>query len=221
MIIYLYVKTHNKTGLKYLGKTESKDPHKYTGSGTYWKYHLNKHGNDYKTEILRECQSNDELRTWGLYYSNLWNVVESTEWANLKEETGDAHGKLSIESRKKISLAGMGREPWNKGIIGFRAGEQHHFFGRSRTEQDKENISIGRQNGKYITPFSGKTHSVESIKKIKDARALQIMTDDTKKKIGDANRGNPKPKLTCPHCGINGGAPQLKRWHFDNCKLIF
>ena len=45
MIIYLYVKTHRKTGLKYLGKTK-KDPFVYQGSGVHWKNHLNKHGYD-------------------------------------------------------------------------------------------------------------------------------------------------------------------------------
>ena len=34
---YLYVKQHNKTGLKYFGKTTKKDPLKYKGSGLYWK----------------------------------------------------------------------------------------------------------------------------------------------------------------------------------------
>ena len=90
--IYLYVKTHSKTGLKYLGKTAQKDPHKYRGSGTYWKAHLKKHGATYSTEILHEFQTNDEVETWGLYYSELWNVVESTEWANLKPEAGDGGG---------------------------------------------------------------------------------------------------------------------------------
>lgn len=28
----------------------------------------------------------------------------------------------------------------------------------------------------------------------------------------------PKPKITCPHCNKEGGLPQMKRWHFDNCK---
>ena len=28
----------------------------------------------------------------------------------------------------------------------------------------------------------------------------------------------PKPKITCPHCNKIGGLPQMKRWHFDNCK---
>ena len=88
MTIYLYVKTHRKTGLKYLGKTESKDPRKYRGSGIYWERHIKQHGYDVDTEILRECKSNEEVKEWGLYYSNLFNIVESDEWANLTEESG-------------------------------------------------------------------------------------------------------------------------------------
>jgi hypothetical protein len=88
MTIYLYVKTHNKTGLKYLGKT-IKDPIKYRGSGIFWKNHIKKYGYDCKTEILKECQTNEEIKEWGLYYSKLWRIVESDEWANLKPESGD------------------------------------------------------------------------------------------------------------------------------------
>ena len=89
MTIYLYKKTHKITGLKYLGKTSEPNPHKYLGSGTYWMRHLKKHGDDVETEILKECSSNDEVKQWGLYYSELWNVVESSEWANMKPEAGD------------------------------------------------------------------------------------------------------------------------------------
>jgi hypothetical protein len=91
MTIYLYVKTHRKTGLKYLGKTEKSDPHAYKGSGKYWINHIKNHGYDVETEIIRECQTHAELKEWGLYYTNLWNVVESDEWANLKEECGDGN----------------------------------------------------------------------------------------------------------------------------------
>jgi hypothetical protein len=108
MTIYLYVKTHNKTGLKYLGKTIKQDPHKYTGSGKYWLRHLDQHGYDYTTEIIRECQTEDELIEWGMYYSKLWNVVTSNNWANLKEEAGDG-GSPGAETRKRISEAGKGR----------------------------------------------------------------------------------------------------------------
>jgi len=102
MTIYLYKKTHKDTGLKYLGKTIATDPYVYPGSGTYWTRHLEKHGNNVETEILRECVTEEELKFWGQHYSKLWNVVESKEWANLIEEAGPG-GFWSNESREKLS----------------------------------------------------------------------------------------------------------------------
>lgn len=95
MTIYLYKKTHNKTGLQYLGKT-TKDPHKYKGSGEHWIPHIKKHGYDVTTEILRECLTNEEVKHWGLHYSTLWNVVEDGNWANLKPEEGDGGNGKAI-----------------------------------------------------------------------------------------------------------------------------
>lgn len=89
MTIYsLYVKTHKKTGLRYLGYTKQ-DPQKYSGSGIHWKRHLNIHGNDVITEILHETISHDDIKHWGLYYSEKWNIVESNQWANMKPESGE------------------------------------------------------------------------------------------------------------------------------------
>jgi hypothetical protein len=85
----LYVKTHQVTGLKYLGQTSKSDPHKYTGSGKYWLRHIKQHGKNWDTKILLESQNKKDINKLGAYYSNLWNVVESNEWANLKPETGD------------------------------------------------------------------------------------------------------------------------------------
>jgi hypothetical protein len=103
MIHYLYVKTHSKTGLKYLGKT-TQDPYKYKGSGKYWRLHLNKHGEEHDTTILHECKSNAELMELGLHYSTLWNVVESREWANLKPEYGDG-GSQKGHTKSEESVA--------------------------------------------------------------------------------------------------------------------
>ena len=103
-MIYLYKKTHNKTGLQYLGKTVSKNPYKYPGSGVYWSNHLSVHGNDVTTEILKECETEEELIQWGLYYSRLWNVVENKEWANLTEEAGPG-GSWSDDSKQKLSVS--------------------------------------------------------------------------------------------------------------------
>ena len=65
----LYVKTHNITGLKYLGKTNNKNPHKYRGSGTYWKRHIAVHGYDVTTEILLITDDYDELKETGKFFN--------------------------------------------------------------------------------------------------------------------------------------------------------
>jgi len=86
-MIYLYVKTHNLTGLKYLGKT-THNPYKYNGSGKYWQRHLKEHGYDITTEVIFQSDSKETFKDVALYYSKLWNIVESNEWANLTLEEG-------------------------------------------------------------------------------------------------------------------------------------
>ena len=109
MLIYLYVKTHRKTGLKYLGKTTNIDPYTYQGSGADWKIHLKEHGYDCNTEIIKECYSNAELSKWGRYYSNLWNVAESLEWANRIPETGGG-GNCTDDQKEVIRQKLLGKK---------------------------------------------------------------------------------------------------------------
>lgn len=107
MIYYLYVKTHNETGLKYLGKT-IQDPFKYQGSGVRWLNHLKAHGGTVTTKILGAYETFEELQKEGLFYSKKWDIVKSTEWANLCEE--DGHGSsgwnLTPEQRTKNGKKG-------------------------------------------------------------------------------------------------------------------
>ena len=110
MPTFLYIKTHNITGLKYFGKTTKTDPHKYTGSGKYWKRHLKVHGNFYSTEIVATFNEVEECEKFALDFSNRHNIVESVEWANLQEENGitgapkgHAGHKFTDEQLMKIS----------------------------------------------------------------------------------------------------------------------
>jgi hypothetical protein len=108
MTIYLYKKTHRETGLQYLGKTISADPYSYPGSGVYWTRHLEMHGNNVETEILRECQTEEEIKEWGQYYSKFWNVVEDKNWANLIEEAGPGGDKNRGKTWKLVD----GKRVW-------------------------------------------------------------------------------------------------------------
>lgn len=120
-MIYLYIKTHNITGLKYLGKTKQ-DPFKYKGSGKRWRYHIRKHGNDVTTEVIGVFETNEQLRLVSEKLSKELDVVNSKNWANLKEELGDGGvGPYNHEANKRNSvLGGLARaklklSPGNKG----------------------------------------------------------------------------------------------------------
>jgi hypothetical protein len=43
---------------------------------------------------------------------------------------------------------------------------------------------------------------------------------ETIAKKSKAMRGYKYDVLTCPHCGTQGGATSIKRWHFDNCSGV-
>ena len=89
MTIYLYVKQHSITGLKYFGKTESIDPFKYNGSGIYWINHTKKHGRQHiKTIEIWGFDDINLCKDFALKFSEENNIVESKDWANLKVENG-------------------------------------------------------------------------------------------------------------------------------------
>lgn len=156
----LYVKTHNVTGLKYLGQTK-RNPFKYDGSGKYWKSHLNKHGKNVSTTILLSTESKEELSETGLFFSNLWNIVESDEWANLKPEEGDGGwsghpgpwlGRTqSPESNAKRSATqqGVKKSKAHKAAIG------KALKGRVFSESHRRKLSEAAGNGRWAGERNG------------------------------------------------------------------
>jgi hypothetical protein len=180
MTIYLYKKTHKVTGLKYLGTTNSKNPYRYKGSGTYWRHHCDKHGYDIDTEILFETDSKEELKSKGIYYSELWNVVDSKEWANLKPEEGNGGGYVAgSESAKKRSAKMIGHPNW---LI-----SQSESAKKLISKAQKELLSnltpeekIARIKNSCCHPDS---YTAERSKKISDALTGRILSDDHKKNV--------------------------------------
>lgn len=168
---YLYIKTHNTTGLKYFGKT-SNDPYSYYGSGKYWLAHLKKHGYDISTEIYGYYEDREECRVAAEQFSIKNNIVESFEWANLINENGIDGGNTSkyrkyspLSERQKLSLSksNTGRKPWNRGIIG----------------SSKGNTTV---------------RSEETKKKLSNANKGKKLSADTKKKMSDSRKGKPRPE---------------------------
>lgn len=197
MCIYLYKKTHNVTGLKYLGKTTHKDPYKYRGSGNYWIPHIKKHGYDVTTEILKECKTNEEIKYWGKYYSDLWNVVNERgpdgrkTWANLKPEEGNGGANVT---------------PWNKGKTTGSQSEETKAK-RSATMKGKPAHNKGIPNPKVA----------EANKRNKTGVPR---SEESRKAISRGGKGKKMTTVVCPNCSKEGGRGNMLRYHFSNCKFF-
>lgn len=148
MITYLYHKQHKQTGLNYFGKT-TKDPYIYRGSGKYWSAHLNKHGNNVETVQVWEFTDINECSKFALKFSLEHNIVESTEWANLRPENGLDGGYTpsgyTLESRLKRSTKLKGRtyskeslEKMSAAKKGKHKGIHNAMFGKQQSVLCKE-----------------------------------------------------------------------------------
>lgn len=228
MMIYLYKKTHNVTGLQYLGKTARKDPHKYKGSGEYWSRHIKKHGYDVTTEILKECETNEEIKQWGMYYSELWNIVDARDengkktWANMKPESGKGgafpglkgalhpnFGKSLSSKVRQTMKAGWkkrlesGHTPWNKGVVYTEDQKQvlrvPHLKAKGKAQTETHVQARSIALTGREPGFGGKTHS-ESTKEAQRVAALS------------------RKKICCQHCNRDITINVFNRWHGDNCK---
>jgi hypothetical protein len=227
-MIYLYVKTHRTTGMKYLGKTSAENPHKYPGSGKYWKRHVKEHGNNVDTQIIKECENINDVREWGIYYSELWDVVNSKEWANLCVESGDGGARIGASERmRKMRL---GKKPWNKGrpMTSIEKDQQRRsHLGKITSPITKEKQRIGNLGKKMSkttkeklrVAHTGKILSTEHREKIRLARANQTLkpvTLETREKMRESALN--RPIITCPKCGTTGTGGGMARWHFSQCK---
>lgn len=97
---YLMVKSAPTIKMKYLCKcADNKDPYEYKGSGKLWHRYLRKYDPYIITWVIGHYSSNLDLRVAGEYYSNLFDVVSSKDWANLIPETGDGGSTTLGKSR--------------------------------------------------------------------------------------------------------------------------
>lgn len=208
---YLYVKTHNITGLKYFGKTTG-DPFKYQGSGKHWKAHIKKYGYIVSTEIIGYYIDINECVARALQFSKDNNIVDSLDWANIIEENGIDGGKTgrtnygpaSDETKYKLSKSLEGRIPWNKGLKGTTPGNKN-----PRTEEQKLKISKslsgrkrnfeaikktsdklrGKERPEVALKLQGRKHSPKSIERMKLAQQNKgPLSEETKEKIREKRK---------------------------------
>lgn len=101
----LYHFTHNITGKKYLGQT-TRDLNVYNGSSKSWLEHLELYGFDYDKEILFESSNKERFKDVCKFFSEKFDVVNSTEYFNKVAEYGGNMGGAANPSFKTGKYTG-------------------------------------------------------------------------------------------------------------------
>ncbi len=163
----------------YLGKT-IQNPYKYKGSGDRWLNHLNFHNvknKEIKTYILFQSTNINNIKELGLYYSKLWNIVKSKEFANLIDECGQgfpAGRKLSKDHIEKLrnSKLGIKRKPMSdetKNKLRLANIGKKYSLHRKLSEETKIKIS---------NSLKGKKQTLETIEKRSNKRRKKVYQYD-------------------------------------------
>lgn len=205
---YLYVKTHNKTGLKYFGKTTSSNPEKYRGSGKYWLDHIKLHGNDVSTEIIGYYNNREECMLAALEFSTKHNIVKAVNennkkiWANQIVENGVDGGAArwghhSAETKEKIRIANTGR------II---------------PAETKEKIKTARAKQTNVRRKGEWSPSAEARQKLRDANLGKKQSDETKKKRSEKLKGRKLTDITKEKISIKHKGKKLSPEHVQKLK---
>jgi len=217
MTIYTVYKVTNLINKKfYIGVHKTEDPEdSYFGSGVAIKSAIKKYGKEnFKKEIL---------------YSNL-----SMEEA-YKIESEIVDEKFTNNPRTyNMKLGGFGggiphTQETREALSEKYKGSGNPFYGKRHSSNfiKKLKQQTGTSNPNYGNRYS---HSEETRRKISESGLGRKHSNETKEKISQSNKGQipwskgktfKQTKIKCPHCNKIGGAANMKRYHFDNCKKLF
>lgn len=198
---FLYRTVNLVNGKFYVGVHSTNDIcDDYIGSGVLLKRAIKRYGIDnFRRDIL-------------LFFSNE-NMMYNYESCIVNDEF------ILDDHNYNIARGGRGDPNYytSNGIIERRercnTGERNPMYGKTHSIKSKlkmKRIRLKNPTGTY-------TRTEETIEKLRNSLKNKTKSDDARKSMSKAQR-NIKPQ-TCPHCGKTG-THNMKRYHFDNCKLV-
>lgn len=190
----LIYKLSNKiNGKIYVGQTwKSLHSRWKNGAGykncIYLERAINKYGaNNFTYEILTVCGTQKTADYWETYFIDRYHSLDRKIGYNIK--SGGSTGKLSDETKKKLSDANIGKilTDEHKNKIGISN------TGKKRSnKQNKDASERAKQNG-ITPPFNG-PHSAEARSKISEFMKNRIVSQETRQLLSIVNSGENNPR---------------------------
>jgi hypothetical protein len=130
------------------------------------------------------------------------------------------------ETKDKLSKTQTGKKHTLERIENNRNAQ----LGKVMTEETKEKISQSlkgkkkpKEHGKKIAEYNRtRIFTEEHRQNISNSLKGSKLSDETKRKMSESKTGYkypPQEQLECPYCKKTGGKVNMKRYHFENCKL--
>ena len=125
------------------------------------------------------------------------------------DEFQTIHSKLSEAFNTEVIDVNFGTTVIHSIPTNYYKGVYHPFYGQKHSEESKQRMSDSQK----LTD----KHSTRGKKRPEFGVS---MSGKNNPMYGTTSpfRGKKHSLATCPHCGKTGGAPQMKQWHFENCK---
>ena len=213
MFYVIYQTTNLLNGKIYIGIHKTTDENdSYLGSGKQLMYAVRKYGREhFKKEILFKYESLNEaldkekelvteefVKRKDTYNISLGGGLGGKDINGLTFE-GKKHTK---EAREKISNA--------------RLGQEHKISKEARNKIIHNNKTNKERKQKISDTLKGQTKTKEHKKNL----SVSLKKYYANNPFARNRNTGPKPKVKCPHCGKEGSANNMSRWHFDKCKYI-
>jgi hypothetical protein len=155
-------------------------------------------------------------------YESIKKEYAELQSKKLQGKGNGFYGKThSEEARKRISDANKGRiQPLNEKEKQKNAWVKRKELGIERALVSEEVRAKFREiNGGKNNPRYGAIVSEDTRKKIGDKIRGRKQTEETIQKRADAVRGSKREKKLCPHCDQHVAVNGYARFHGDKCKL--
>jgi hypothetical protein len=191
-IAWLYITTNLINGKKYIGQTTSTRKN-YIGSGKVMLAAIKKYG---RKNFVREN-----------VYEGDWELIDLMEYELI--EKYDAVNSNLFYNQKPGG---------HKGTHGAAAKKVMSDKAKLRRYSDESKAQRSIRMTGQGNHFYNKNHTDEAKTKIKDKRALQVITEDTKLKI--SNTIKTLPKFQCSKCHGWYFKRNLVQHHNEKCKKI-
>lgn len=215
--VYLTVYTGSKLPMFYIGSSSVHNvANGYFGSiaskqyKSIFKYELKYNRRLFKIHIVSLHITREDAIIKENKLQKLLNVVKSSMYFNMSIASVGGYCGMDVSGKNNPNYGKQHTIETRKIISEAKLGKPGHI----PTDETRAKLraqKLGNLNPNYGIPLIAATEAARIVNTGKPK------SDETKAKLRGP-RGKAEQSV-CPHCNKTGSTSNMKRWHFDNCKL--